>query len=125
VGAQQFAAYVEQKRGHGDPVQAFVLLDMVGDADQKFFYEGNSNPELRKQIWDVAEELGMGAYFLPTVKYTMTDDHLPFVALGIPAVDIIDFDYPYWHTRSDTIDKVSPDSLERIGRVLIQWLLEK
>ena len=52
----------------------------------------------------------------------MLDDHIPFVQLGIPAVDIIDFDYPYWHTVEDTADKVSPDSLERVGRTLEEWL---
>ena len=54
----------------------------------------------------------------------MTDDHIPFKEAGIPAVDIIDFDYPYWHTTQDTVDKLSPDSLERVGRVLEYWLEE-
>ena len=48
----------------------------------------------------------------------MLDDHTPFLQNGIPAVDLIDFDYPYWHTTQDTADKVAPDSLERVGRVL-------
>ncbi len=52
----------------------------------------------------------------------MEDDHTPFLEKGIRAVDIIDFDYPYWHTTEDTIDKVSPESLERVGRVLQAWL---
>jgi Zn-dependent M28 family amino/carboxypeptidase len=50
------------------------------------------------------------------------DDHVPFLRRGIPAVDIIDFDYPYWHTTRDTPDKVSAESLERVGRVLEWWL---
>jgi glutaminyl-peptide cyclotransferase len=54
----------------------------------------------------------------------MFDDHTPFAQQGIPAVDIIDFDYPYWHTTADTADKLSPDSLERVGRTL-QVLLEQ
>jgi Zn-dependent M28 family amino/carboxypeptidase len=53
----------------------------------------------------------------------MTDDHTPFLQRSIPAVDLIDFDYPYWHTTQDTADKVAPLSLERVGRVL-QTLLE-
>ena len=52
----------------------------------------------------------------------MLDDHTPFLVQGIPAVDIIDFDYPYWHTTEDTLDKISPDSLERVGRVLEVFL---
>jgi Zn-dependent M28 family amino/carboxypeptidase len=54
----------------------------------------------------------------------MFDDHTPFAQQGIPAVDIIDFDYPYWHTTADTADKLSPDSLERVGRTL-QIVLEQ
>jgi hypothetical protein len=52
----------------------------------------------------------------------MSDDHTPFLQRGIPAVDIIDFDYPYWHTTQDMPDKVSAASLERVGRVLEVWL---
>jgi glutaminyl-peptide cyclotransferase len=52
----------------------------------------------------------------------MLDDHVPFAQRGIPAVDVIDFDYPYWHTTQDTPDKVSAGSLERVGRVLEVWL---
>ncbi len=53
----------------------------------------------------------------------MIDDHTPFLRAGIPAVDIIDFDYPYWHTTQDTLDKLAPESLKRVGRV-IEVLLE-
>jgi len=52
----------------------------------------------------------------------MIDDHSPFLRIGVPAVDIIDFDYPYWHTIGDTIDKVSADSLEQVGKTLEHWL---
>jgi Zn-dependent M28 family amino/carboxypeptidase len=54
----------------------------------------------------------------------LIDDHLPFAQAGIPAVDIIDFDYPYWHTVDDTADKASPESLMRVGRMLEVWLEE-
>ena len=52
----------------------------------------------------------------------MLDDHTPFLDAGIPAVDIIDFDYPFWHTTEDTEDKVSPVSLEIVGRTIIAWI---
>jgi hypothetical protein len=52
----------------------------------------------------------------------MTDDHTPFLVRGYPAVDVIDFDYPYWHTLQDTCDKISPESLERVGRTVQRWL---
>jgi len=66
--------------------------------------------------------LGYGKEFIPSLKYTMLDDHIPFRDLGIPSVDIIDFDYPYWHTTEDTLDKISAASLERIGRTIEVWL---
>ena len=63
-------------------------------------------------------------YFLPTYKYRILDDHVPFIQAGIPAVDLIDFDYEYWHTVADTSDKVSPESLQVIGDVLLAWLMK-
>jgi len=104
--------------------EAMVLVDMVGDADQQLYYEGHSDPALRRELWRIADELGYGEAFIPEVKYTITDDHVPFTRLGIPAVDIIDFDYPYWHTVADTADKASPESLLRPGRTLEVWLEE-
>lgn len=102
--------------------EAMVLVDMVGDADQQFYYEGNSDVALQALLWGIASDLGYGDQFIPELKYTMIDDHLPFARAGIPAVDIIDFDYPYWHTTEDTADKASPLSLMRVGRTLEVWL---
>jgi len=73
-------------------------------------------------VWAIAAQLGYGDHFISQVKYTMIDDHIPFAQRGIPSVDIIDFDYPYWHTAADTADKVSPDSLERVGHTLQVFL---
>ena len=104
--------------------EAAVIVDMIGDADQQLYYEGNSHPGLREGLWQIADDLGYGDVFIPQVKYTMIDDHLPFAWEGIPAVDIIDFDYPYWHTIEDTADKASPISLLRVGHTLEFWLEE-
>lgn len=101
---------------------AMVLVDMIGDADQQLYYEGNSDPKLRETLWTIAADLGYGEAFIPELNYTMIDDHVPFAQRGIPAVDIIDFDYPYWHTVEDTADKASPASLERVGRTIEVWL---
>jgi len=98
-----------------------IVVDMVGDKKQELYYEGNSDEALRERLWDLAAELGYEE-FVPEVGYSLVDDHLPFVNVGIPAVDIIDFRYPYWHTVEDTCDKVSPESLERVGRVLEELL---
>jgi glutaminyl-peptide cyclotransferase len=102
--------------------EAVVVVDMVGDADQQLYYEGFSDPVLRAALWQIAAELGYGDFFIPQLRYTMIDDHLPFVERGITAVNIIDFDYPYWHTVEDTTDKASPDSLARVGHTLQVWL---
>lgn len=103
---------------------AFVVIaDMVGDKDLQLYKEKNSTPALVEHIWQIAADLGFGDTFLPTEKYSMIDDHTPFLRAGIPAVDIIDFDYPYWHTTQDTLDKLAPESLRRVGRV-IEVLLE-
>jgi len=105
--------------------QAVVVVDMVGDADQQLYYERNSTAELSAEIWAVAAELGYQDYFIPEPRHTIIDDHIPFLERLIPAVDIIDFDYPYWHTVEDTADKVAPESLERVGKTLEVWLEEK
>ena len=99
-----------------------VLVDMIGDRDQNIYWETNSNPALMQDLWSIANALGYSAQFIPENRWGLTDDHIPFVNRGIPSVDIIDFDYPYWHTALDTCDKISPESLERVGRVLQVWL---
>jgi len=116
VGSSYMAA-----RLHVFPV-AVIVVDMVGDADQQIHFEGNSDPALQMQLWQIAADLGYADSFIPTYRWTMLDDHVPFAQRSIPAVDIIDFDYPYWHTTQDTLDKVSGASLERVGRVLEVFL---
>jgi len=115
VGSSFFADNLAQD------LEAAVIVDMVGDRDLQLFIEKNSDIDLVQEIWELADQLGYPS-FINTPKYSMIDDHLPFLRNGVPAVDIIDFDYPYWHTTSDTIDKVSADSLEQVGRTLEHWL---
>ena len=108
-----------------NPVQprAVVVIDMIGDADLNIYKERNSNKVLTDEIWNVAASLGYENQFIPEYKYSMLDDHTPFLQAGIPAVDIIDFDYPYWHTTQDTPDKVSADSLKAVGDTLQAWII--
>ena len=103
--------------------RAAIILDMVGDADLNLYIEQNSNATLATEIWGQAAKLGYSRQFIQTVKYSMLDDHTPFLVAGIPAVDVIDFDYPYWHTAADTPDKVSPKSLQIVGETIRTWLL--
>lgn len=105
--------------------QAVVIVDMIGDADLNIYKEYNSNPELTTEIWDVAKSLGYEDKFIPDYKHSMTDDHTPFLEAGMPAIDIIDFDYPYWHTTQDTTDKVSGESLEVVGKTLWTWVTQQ
>jgi glutaminyl-peptide cyclotransferase len=108
-----------------NPVQprAVVIVDMIGDADLNIHKERNSDPDIMDEIWTVAQSLENDSVFLPDYKFSMLDDHTPFLEAGIPAVDIIDFDYPYWHTLEDTPDKVSAASLQAVGETLQAWIM--
>lgn len=101
---------------------AVVVIDMIGDADLNIHPENYSDPALVQAIWLQAAALGYEKEFQPINKYSMLDDHTPFVRAGIPAVLLIDFDYPYWHTVADTPDKTSPESLRAVGETLLAWL---
>jgi Zn-dependent M28 family amino/carboxypeptidase len=116
LGSTAFVAALEE---HPDMA---VVVDMIGDADLQVYYEVFSDQAMREEIWSTAAELGYQDTFIPEEKYTILDDHKPFLDAGIPAVDIIDFDYPYWHTIEDTLDKTSPQSLKIIGDTLLTWL---
>jgi glutaminyl-peptide cyclotransferase len=102
--------------------KAVIVVDMVGDAEQQLYFEKSSDATLRGQIWAAAIALGYIDRFIPTEKYNILDDHTPFLQAGIPAVDIIDFDYPAWHTTEDIPSKVSPQSLEAVGATILEWL---
>ncbi len=108
-----------------DKPSAAIIVDMIGDADLEVYYERNSDIALMEQIWQQARNLGYENIFIPEYRHSMLDDHTPFIEAGISAVDLIDFNYPYWHTTSDTLDKVSPESLKAIGDTLTAWLLDK
>ena len=104
-------------------LKALVLVDMVGDRDLSFLDEAASTDWLKTIIWDTSRALGYGQHF-SNASSLIEDDHVPYLNAGIPAIDIIDFDYPYWHTPGDTVDKTSADSLKVIGDVLYHALPE-
>ena len=119
--------YVEQAEKSGDlkNVKAMILVDMIGDKNLTIKRESQSTPWLTDAIWSAARQLKR-AEFLPD-EQTINDDHLPFLQAGVPAVDIIDFQYPdpthaHWHTAGDTLDKVSAQSLQVVGDVLLAAL---
>jgi len=107
--------------------RAAILIDMIGDRDLNIYREAiseNYASDLNDYIWKIAEELGSPVFF-DAVKDTVSDDHVSLLSRGIKSIDIIDMDYPYWHTQSDTPDKCSPESLGEIGRVLTKAIFDE
>ena len=102
--------------------QYTIIVDMVGDADQRILWEPNSDRNLTEAIWSVAAQLGYGEWFILEPARPLVDDHTPFLEAGYTAIDIIDFAYPYWHTVEDTLDKLGAESLQRVGATLEVWL---
>jgi glutaminyl-peptide cyclotransferase len=119
LGSREFV-----KKNSLEP-RAVVVVDMIGDTDLNIHKEYNSDPALTDEIWAVAKSQGYENMFIPDYKHSMLDDHTPFNEAGFPAVDIIDFDYRYWHTTQDTVDKVSPVSLEAVGKTLWTWITQQ
>jgi len=121
IGSSHFA----QNLGRYRP-QFGILLDMIGDKDLEIYREGYSDyyaKEIVDLVWDRAKELELKC-FRDSVKHFMIDDHVSLLKVGIKCVDIIDFDYPFWHTTKDTPDKCSPESLEKVGKVLVKILYD-
>ncbi len=112
-----------KKEKQTDRVKAMILLDMVGDKDLVIPREEQSSGWLVNAIWSTAQEIGHSKHFPSRTQFT-TDDHIAFLQAGIPAVDLIDFEYggsdsPYWHTAQDTLDKISAASLKIVGDVIL------
>jgi hypothetical protein len=102
-------------------LKAFILLDMVGDRNLNIRRDANSTPWLVDLVWASAGRLGYRSSF-PEELTTIEDDHVPFVRAGVASVDIIDLDYPAWHTAQDDLDHVSARSLQIVGDVMVDAL---
>jgi hypothetical protein len=76
-------------------------------------------PEVVQRVWRVAADIGYSRQFVGNVRHALTDDHVALQKQAIHAIDVVDFDYPYWHTTEDTIDKVSAESLQIVGDVAV------
>ncbi len=109
-------------RSLGD-LKALILVDMIGDKNLNIRKEAASTGWLKDIIWNKAEALGYRKEF-PKDQMDISDDHIPYLKANVPAVDLIDFDYPYWHTAEDTLDKVSAHSLKIVGDVVYASLPE-
>ncbi len=124
-------AYVETLRREGSlkHCRAMILLDMIGDRDLDFEIAGNSTPALDALATEAVRDLGYEKKVNTRECRDMIDDHVPFLQAGIPALDLIDFNYgpnnAYWHTKEDTMDKISADSIKTAADVAFRvvWIL--
>jgi len=119
--------YVEAARRSGTlgDIRAFILVDMIGDRNLVIKREAESTPALTDAIWSAAKRLNRREFVAETTP--IEDDHLEFLAAGVPSVDIIDLEYPdqtsrFWHTRYDTLENVAASSLQAVGDVLLAAL---
>ncbi|MEI8317774.1 MAG: M28 family peptidase [Planctomycetia bacterium] len=133
LGSTHFARQYAAGRKSGETAWSYragLVLDMVADADLVVYQESKSVswPDTRpvvNEVWDVAKRMGV-RQFVARPGYEVEDDHVPLRNLGkIPTADIIDFDYPSWHTTHDTAAACSGESLEAVGSVVLQWLREQ
>ncbi|MEZ6056614.1 MAG: M28 family peptidase [Planctomycetaceae bacterium] len=127
LGSQHFA-----KEYRDQPPQyrylAGVLVDMIGDKNLQLYMEQNSMklaPDVTRSVWAAARQV-KARHFISRIKHDVRDDHLALNEIAkIPTCDVIDFDYPYWHTRNDLPSACSGESLQEVGAVLTQWLINR
>ena len=118
IGARWYTAH----QVSGPAPRFAILFDLVADADLQLYQEGNSltgAPQIVEKVWDVARRVGHQQYFRSDSagRHTLTDDHVELQRVGIRAIDVVDFDYPAWHTPDDDLSKVSAASLQIVGDV--------
>jgi glutaminyl-peptide cyclotransferase len=119
-GSREMAAKLAMS-GDLKKIQAFLLADIVGSRTLRFKRELNSTKALTDQMWGTAARLGYSGVFV-NEGMAIEDDHLSFLKRGVPCVDVIDLEIPYWHTPQDTLDKVSAKSLVITGHVFLETI---
>ena len=127
-GSRHFAKQLVE-RGEHKQMDGMILLDMVGDRDQQFVLPANSSQPLAKQLLRAAHATGYRDRFSISSSSLITDDHVPFMQVGIPAIDVIDFKYgsapgknDYWHTAQDNLQNISAESLNVTGVVILEMI---
>lgn len=121
-GSRHFANQM-RKAGHTKDYRGGIVWDMIGDRNLTITMPLDSPPELAKDIFAAADALQVRNHFT-FFHDSMIDDHSPFNAEGVPTIDLIDFDYPPWHTAGDTMDKLRAQSLQIVGAVTLYFLSE-
>jgi glutaminyl-peptide cyclotransferase len=122
LGSKEFA-----RRADARLYEYGLVFDLVGDSSQRFYKEEYSvryEKKLTDKVWDRAAQLGMANVFDGRVCPAIYDDHVPLLAASVKTIDIIDFEYPWWHTTQDTPDKCSPQSLERVGKLALSLVVD-
>jgi Zn-dependent M28 family amino/carboxypeptidase len=102
--------------------EAMINIDFVADRDLSLARDGNSSPAVWRKLRSAARRVGTAAIFPPATQPPVMDDHLPFHELGVPAIDLIDFDYPCWHRTCDNLSRVSKRSLDAVGETVYELL---
>ncbi|HCX72623.1 MAG TPA: glutamine cyclotransferase [Candidatus Cloacimonas sp.] len=111
----------------GKEPEQVIIVDMIGDKNLNIemeYFSYHNSPRLVNQVWQIADDLGF-SQFKPEIGQLVYDDHYPFIENGYNAIDIIDFEYPWWHTLEDTPDKCSPASLDIVGQTLLQLIFSE
>jgi Zn-dependent M28 family amino/carboxypeptidase len=112
--------------GTNAKLKALINIDMIGQKNLHVVYELNSAATIRAMVWNAAQALGYSTAFPRSGGGAIADDHIPFLNEGVKALDIIDFDSQstFWHTPQDTMDKLSPESFEIVGRVIVRVIAD-
>jgi glutaminyl-peptide cyclotransferase len=117
-GSRYFA---KQLGGSKTKFRGGILFDMVGDRSLDITLPPDSPSQMARDVFAAADTLKVRDHFTYFDRQIL-DDHTPLNAAGVPTIDLIDFDFPPWHTAADTMDKLSADSLETVGRVALYYL---
>ncbi len=105
---------------HADRIGELVLLDFVGNRGLSLPREASSSEPLWRRLRTAATAVGVGRVFPDATGVSIIDDHTPFLQAGIPAVDLIDWPYRYYHVRADTLDKLDPRALDAVGEAVLE-----
>ena len=120
-GSRYFAKQLQREGAR--QFRGGMLFDMIGDRSLNITLPADSPAAMARDVFAAAEALKLRKYF-SYFDRDLIDDHAPLNAIGIPTIDIIDFDYPWWHTAGDTMDKISAESLQIVGSVALYYLAE-
>jgi glutaminyl-peptide cyclotransferase len=123
LGSEEFVRKLVAEGGK-NRYSKVLNLDMIAGKDLKLHPDMDSSIRagaLVAEVWGIAKELGISE-FDPEPKHEVRDDHISFLNAGINAADLIDFDYVHWHRLSDTPQNCSPESMDKVAAVIVEWL---